>query len=288
MSPLCLLLVLLSAFLHVVLHIALRRARDPTSFIWWTWLCASILFLPVPILFWQSGSASAWAILVVSAIFEALYYGAIAKAYQVGDLSVVYPLARGTAPFLIVIWSMLLLGERPTVGGLCGVALIAGGLCIINLPRLGAWREVLRGLGQPAPRWALLAGVCISCYTTMDKVGVRMLAPLLYTYLAMTLTFVWLTPHTLRAVGWRGLMAEWRASRTYVVIAGFTAMAAYMIVLYVMKLGAPASYVGATREISVVLGAIAGVVLLKERGAAPRLLGSAFIAGGVGAIALLG
>src|SRR2546421_1517099 len=150
MSLFCLLLVLLSACLHVILHVTLKRARDRTSFVWWTWFWAGILFLPVPILFWQSGSTTAWVILVVSAIFEALYYGAITKAYKTGDLSVVYPLARGTAPLFILLWSVLLFEERPTFGGVCGIGLIISGLYLINLQRLGDWRNVWRGLWQPS------------------------------------------------------------------------------------------------------------------------------------------
>lgn len=288
MSLFCLLLVLLSACLHVVQHVALKRARDRLSFVWWMWLWASLLFLPVPILFWQPGSALAWAIITISAVFEALYYVAMTKAYKLGDLSIVYPLARGTAPLLILVWSALLLRERPSVGGVCGIGLIVCGLCLVNLRRLSAWREAGLGLGQAAARWALLAGVCISCYTTIDKAGVGLLAPLLYTYLAMALTLVWLTPGTLRAVGWQGLLAEWRVSRFNSLVAGLTAMAAYMLVLYVMRLGAPASYVGATREISVVLGALAGTIFLKEQSSITRVSGAVLIAVGVGAIALLG
>jgi drug/metabolite transporter (DMT)-like permease len=288
LSLIDLLLVLLSACLHVIQHVALKRARDRVSFIWWMWLSASLLFLPVPILFWQWGSAAAWTLLAASAVFEALYYIAIARAYKVGDLSLVYPLARGSAPLLILLWSTLMLRERPTVGGVCGIGLIVSGVCLINLRRLGAWREIQQGLSHPATRWALLSGLCISAYTTIDKAGVRLIAPLLYTYLAMTLTLIWLTPATLRAVGWQGLVAELRASRFHSLLAGLTAMAAYALVLYVMSRGAPASYVGAAREISVVLGAIVGVTLLREPGTATRVLGSVLIAAGVGAIALLG
>lgn len=288
MSLFCLLLVLLSACLHVVQHVALKRARDRLSFVWWMWLWASLLFLPIPILFWQPGSKLAWAIIAISAVFEALYYVAMTKAYKLGDLSIVYPLARGTAPLLILVWSALLLRERPSVGGICGIGLIVGGLCLVNLQHLSAWREIGLSLGQAAPRWALLAGVCISCYTTLDKAGVRLLAPLLYTYLAMTLTLVWLTPGTLRAVGWQGLLAEWQTSRFNSLVAGFTAMAAYMLILYVMQMGASASYVGATREISVVFGVLAGSFLLKEPSTLTRVSGAGLITLGVAAIALLG
>ena len=288
MSVFCLTLVLLSAVLHVIQHVALKRARDRSSFVWWMWLWASVVFLPVPIFFWESGSALAWVILALSAVFEACYYISITKAYQTGDLSLVYPLARGSAPLLILAWSLLLLRERPTGGGVCGILLIGLGLSLLNLPRLGAWREIWRQWWQPAARWALLAGLCISAYTTIDKAGVRLLAPLLYTYLAMTMTLAWLTPGVLRAAGWRGLAAELKVSRLSSVVAGISAMAAYGLVLYVMRMGVPASYVGAAREISVVLGAIVGVVFLKERGTAMRVSGSALIAAGVGAIAILG
>jgi drug/metabolite transporter (DMT)-like permease len=283
-----LLLLLGSASLHVVQHVLLKRARNRTAFVWWVWLWAAVLFSPVLFLCWQPIPPLVWGILAVSAAFEALYYLAIARAYQTGDLSVVYPLARGTAPLLVFLWTALLLQERPSPGGLAGIGLIAAGLAVINLPHARAWRQVVRSLGQEAPRWALAAGLCISLYTTLDKVAVGLTGALLYTYLAMTLTFLWLTPATLRAVGWSGLVREWRSARWGSALAGLSAMAAYGTVLFVMRRGEPASYVGAVREISVVFGAVVGVAFLKESGTVPRVLGSALITGGVGAIAALG
>lgn len=288
MSLFALSVVLLSACLQVVQHVALKRARDRTSFIWWMWLCASVLFLPIPWWLWRSGSWLAWLIPIGSALFEALYYTSLAKAYQTGDLSTVYPLARGTAPLFIVCWSLLFSEESLSAGGLGGIGLIAVGLSVSNLRRLRDWRAWTRDLSVPAVRWALLAGFCISCYTTLDKAGVRLLSPLLYTWLTMTWTVLWLTPGTLRAVGWQGLRKEWRAAHRSIVLAGFTAMAAYMLVLCVMRWGVPASYVGATREISVVLGAVTGIAFLHESGTAWRIGGSGLIALGVAAIAWLG
>lgn len=288
MSLFSIFLVFLSACLHVILHIAIKRARDRMSFVWWMWLWASILFIPVPVFFWQSGPAAVWAILIVSAIFEALYHVSITRAYKTGDLSIVYPLARGTAPLFILLWSSLLLDERPSAGGVCGIILIFFGLYIVNLPRLGAWREARRALNQSATRWALLAGVCISLYTTVDKAGVSMIAPLLYTYLVMALTLVWLTPGTIRAVGIKGLMAEWKCSRLSAAVAGLASVSAYAIVLSVMRMGVPASYVGAAREMSIVLSAVAGIIFLRERGTVARVAGCVLIAIGVGAIAALG
>jgi drug/metabolite transporter (DMT)-like permease len=288
MSTVSLLLILGSACLHVVQHVALKKARDRTAFVWWIWLWASVLFSPVLLLCWERVPAWAWAILAVSAACEALYYFAIARAYRTGDLSQVYPLARGTAPLFVFLWTALLLQEWPSAGGLAGIALIALGLAVVNLPRLSAWRECWRSLGQTASRWALGAGLCISFYTTLDKVAVGLIDALLYTYLAMTLTLLWLTPATLREVGWKGLVREWRSSRLSSAVAGLSALSAYAIVLTVMRHGAPASYVGAVREVSVVFGAAVGVLFLGEKGTLMRVLGSVLITCGVGAIASLG
>jgi drug/metabolite transporter (DMT)-like permease len=288
MSPVSLLLLLGSACLHVVQHVLLKRAHDRTAFVWWIWLWGVVLCSPVLVLCWQPIPASVWGVLVVSAAFEALYYLAIARAYKTGDLSLVYPLARGTAPVFVFLWAALLLQECPSLGGVAGIGLIALGLAVVNLPHPGAWRQWGRSLGQAAPRWALAAGLCISLYTTLDKVAVGRVDALLYTYLAMLVTLLWLTPATLSEVGWEGLAREGRSSRLGSALAGLSAMAAYGTVLCVMRRGELASYVGAVREISVVFGAVVGVAFLKEQGTVLRVLGSALITGGVGAIAWLG
>lgn len=282
------LLILFSACIHVVAHVALKTTRNRTAFVWWMLLGGSLLFLPVLILQWQPVSPLAWGVLLISAAFEAGYFAAIARAYHTGDLSIVYPLARGTAPLFLLVWSTVFLREHPTLGGVGGILLIAGGLYVVNLPRLGAWLEPLRALNTPGPRWALLAGVCISLYTVIDKFGITLLPPLFYTYLALLLTVILLAPGTFRENGWAALQAELRHSWPVALLAGFTTMAAYALVLYVMRGGAPAAYAGAVREISVVLGAAIGILFLKENGSAMRILGALLVAGGVVIIKLLG
>lgn len=205
-----------------------------------------------------------------------------------GVVSVVYPLARGSAPDLLLVWSFLLLGERPTVGGIVGILLIAVGLYAIGLPNLRAWRELLRALRQIGPHWALLAGLCISLYTVVDRVGVQRLDPLIYLYVVIWITLILITPVTIRAVGWKGLRAEWQASRFNNAIAGFTTMAAYATVLYAIRAGTPASYAGSIREVSIVLGVVVGVVFLKEKGTAMRFVGAVCVTAGVVMIKLLG
>src|SRR5262245_47783112 len=194
MSAGSLLLILGSACLHVVQHLALSQLSERTAFVWWRWLWAGVLCSPVLCVGLGEIEPSVWGILAVSALFEALYYLAIARAYKTGELSVVYPLARGTAPVFLLGWTLMLLAERPTAGGVAGIGLIVAGRSLVSLPRLGAWRVCLQGLRGASARWALSAGLCVSLYTLLDKVAVTGANPMVYTYLAMALTLVWLTP----------------------------------------------------------------------------------------------
>jgi drug/metabolite transporter (DMT)-like permease len=289
-----LLLILGSAVIHVVAHVALKRAGNRAAFVWWMLLWGGVFFLPVVIFGGYPVPPAAWGVMLVSAVFEALYFASIAKAYQTGDLSIVYPLARGAAPVLVLIWSAGLLREQPTLAGVGGIVVIAAGLYVVNLPWLRAWREPWRALHSSGPRLALFAGLCISGYTVIDRIGVRLIQPpppnwpLVYTYLALWLTWGLLTPWTLRAVGWNALITELRASRFNSLIAGFTTLAAYAMVLFAVQRGTPASYAGAVREISVVFGVAIGVFLLKEQGTTMRLAGSALVVAGVALIALFG
>jgi|MudIll2142460700_1097286.scaffolds.fasta_scaffold34462_2 drug/metabolite transporter (DMT)-like permease len=288
MSTLGLALLLVSACIHLVTHVAIKASRNRDAFVWWMLLWDAVLFAPVLVLLWEPFPAEAWKYILLSSVFEATYFFAIGKAYRGGDLSVVYPLARGSAVVFLLVWSVTLLHEQITRGGIGGVLVIAAGLYLINLPRLGAWREPLRSLRSSGPRWALFAGVSTSLYTAIDKVGIGFVQPFIYTYLALLVTLVWLTPVSFALVRWPELKRELRYSNWRAVLAGFTTMAAYALVLISMSLGTPATYAGAVREFSVVLGGIYGVTVLKEQGGRLRILGSVLVALGIALIGLLG
>jgi drug/metabolite transporter (DMT)-like permease len=282
------LLLLASAGLHVVTHVTLKGSRDRAAFVWWMLLWAGVLFLPIPLLVRAPVPAVGWGWMAFSALFEAGYFAAIALAYRGADLSLVYPLARGTAPVLLLAWSRLFLGERLTPGGVAGILAITLGLYVVNLPRPGRWLEPLRAVRQAGPRWALLAGLCTSAYTAIDKIGIGFVPPPLYTYLALWISLILLTPWTLRWIGRAGLRAELGHSRWKAVLAGFTTLGAYLLVLQAMSLSLPAAYAGALREVSVVFGAAYGVFVLKEPGGPMRILGAALVALGAVGIGVWG
>lgn len=288
MSLPSLVLLLVSACIHLVAHVALKRARDRTAMMWWFMAWGTLLYLPVVFLVKRPLLPNTWMWIGLSSLFEAGYFWAIAQAYRGGELSTIYPLARGVAPLFLLLWSGLVLREHLTTWGVAGVALIAVGLYLANLRRLGAWSEPWKALRHAGPRWALAAGFFTSLYTAVDKVGIRGVDPLLYTYLALVTTTLWLTPLAFRRVGWLGMRQELRESRWAAPLAGITTLAAYALVLYAMQLGTPAGYAGAVREVSVILGAGIGVWIFHESGGPVRVAGAALVAAGVAVIGLLG
>jgi multidrug transporter EmrE-like cation transporter len=285
-----LVIILASAVIHVVAHVGLKRAQSRTAFAWLLLVWGALFFAPLLAVERPAWPAWIWAVLAASALCEAVYFLAIARAYETGDLAVVYPLARGTAPLWLLAWSRLLLGESLAWGGVGGVLVIALGLYLVSLPRLGVWAAPLQALRQPAPRWALLAGLAISAYTGLDNFAMRsgQASPLLYTYLTLAATALVMAPIVLRRPGVAGLRAEVRASGRWSALAGLTTLAAYALVLLAMQRGTPAGYAGAVREISVVLGAAVGIIWLGEPGGRMRLFGAGCVAVGVALVALLG
>ncbi|MBI3361419.1 MAG: EamA family transporter [Chloroflexi bacterium] len=282
-----LILLLCAALAHVAAHTAIKRARDRWAFLWWMMLTSNIFFFPLLL---QVGQIPfiGWAILFASVFVEILYYSSVVRAYQAGDLSLAYPLSRGSSPLFLSLWGILLLGEKVTLHGLAGIAMIAAGLYTVNLPRLGEWAAPFRALKDAAPRWALFGGLCISVYTAIDKVGVRYVPPILYVYLTFLLAWIVITADLWRTDGWETVKAEWVTGKWAFVLAGLVTVGAYSVVLWVIRNGTPATYAGAVREVSVVIAALAGTVGLHEGKIAPRVIGAALVVTGVALIALRG
>ena len=269
-------LLILAALLHSGAHVALKRATDKLAFTWWQLLAIIVVYSPVLLTSRWDWSPAVWLIVVGSAVAEAAYFYTTSRAYTLGDLSVTYPLARGSAPLFITLWAVLFLRERPSALGYAGIIVIALGLFLVNLPSLVDMARPLRGLAQPAPRWALTAGLCIGVYSTLDKVGVRFVSPLLYIYVVLCITWLMLMPLQ-RA---NALAAEWRANKWRTMWAGVSVMGAYTLVLVAMQ-RSPVSYVGSVREMSVVLTAWIGARFLGEGKTGLRVTASALVAVGI-------
>jgi len=283
MTPTTLALLICAAILHSSAHVVLKRGTNKLAFAWWQMLATVVFYSPVLLTARWNWPPWVWLVIAASALAEAAYFYAMSRAYTLGDLSVAYPLARGSAPLFIALWAVLFLGERPSALGYAGIVMIAVGLFLVNLP---SWRDItrpLRGLAQPASRWALAAGLCIGIYSALDKVGVQFVSPLLYIYIILGVTWLTLTPlqHP------NALKVEWRVNKWGTMWAGVSSVGAYTLVLIAMQ-HTPVSYVGSVREMSVILTAWIGARFLGEGKAGLRVTASTLVAVGIILIAVGG
>ena len=284
-------LVLLAALLHASWNIAAKRAGGDQRFTLITSVLTSVLWLPAGLWFgWQEvprWGGLEWGVIALSAAVHLLYFNALLTGYRKADLTVVYPLARGSAPLLTAVAAVLLLGERLTLLGAAGVIAVCGGVFLIaGGPAL--WRHshdaAQRERTRAGLRWGFITGGTIAAYSVIDGYAIKVLAigPVIFDYLCNVLRVPLQLPTLLRNRS--GLMQAWRAQWKYALVVSTLGPLAYILVLYALTL-APLSHVAPAREVSMLVAALLGGRLLGESDRGLRLLGACCIAGGVMALA---
>ncbi|MCH7843846.1 MAG: EamA family transporter [Chloroflexi bacterium] len=289
MTALSLVLVLLSAVAHASWNLMLKRAADPEVFAWCLLVVATVLLAPLGVallLFNSVGLPGLWFVLV-TVVLHVLYFNLLARGYAQGDLSLVYPVARGMGPMLVPVLAVVLLNETIEPLAIAGIAAIIGGIYTISW--WGNFHQVLRSpllfLRSTGMRYAVLTGLTIAAYSIVDKEGVGHIQPLLYMYFLSFGTAVMLAPYILFHKGAAAVRTEWRANAVPITVAGLLTFTAYGLVLTAFSLSR-VSYVAPAREVGIVIGVLMGVYLLKEPFGGGRLLGSGFIVGGLALVAL--
>jgi drug/metabolite transporter (DMT)-like permease len=222
----------------------------------------------------------AWALVLLSGAFETAYLITLTAAYEVGDLSLVYPIARGTAPLVVTPLAALLLGESPSASGLLGIALVIGGIFATH----SGFLRSARGAGAgPAVALAALTGVMIAGYSLVNKVGVQTMPVVLWAFLVLSVDTVLLA--LVLAVRGGFAWPQRGAPRWRAIAIGVLMLAAYVGILTALSL-APVSYVVAGREVSIVVTALAGTLVLREHHSRRRIAGAAIIFTGLLVLAL--
>jgi drug/metabolite transporter (DMT)-like permease len=257
---------------HASWNFLVARARDPQATTAVGGVLGALLLAPFAALTWDVGP-EAVPFAAASAALHVAYFALLALAYTRADLSVVYPLARGSAPVLVLVGAVLILGESPSGVQAVGVLLVGAGVMLI------------RGLSGTGDRTGellgLAVGVTIAAYTVVDKQGVEHAAALPYLLLLNA-------PACLVYCGWlarrrgRALLGE---VRPLTALVGAGMMGAYALTLAALQLG-PASGVAATRETSILVATVLGALFLGERVGPVRAFGAAAIVAGVAAVAL--
>lgn len=266
-------LALAAAFLHAFWNLLIARARDSEAATAVALIVALVAFAPVAALTWRF-DAQVVPYLAVTAFLQLGYVILLAAAYRRSELSVVYPIARGTAPVLVLLVGVAALGIATSVHQAVGVCLVGVGVLLVRgLRRASDPRGVVFGLA--------ISGF-IAAYTLVDKYGIRYAAPFVYLELSMLLSGLAYSGALWRLRGARALRAEanWASAA-----AGLATFGAYGCVLAALQ-RAPAASVAAVRETSIVIAAAFAAAVLKEPVGAGRLAGAVLVAGGVALVSL--
>ncbi|MEV6906545.1 EamA family transporter [Amycolatopsis sp. NPDC051071] len=283
--------VLAAAIIHAGWNLAAKRLRRGGARFVWAYSCLSaILLVPVmAVSLAVEPQRPQWTWLlavVVTAVLHIAYGVVLQRGYAVGDLSVVYPLARGTGPLISVLAAVVLLGERPGPLGLVGAFLVIAGVLVIGTGRAPANAAAAdRSARRKGVAYGLLTGLTIAAYTLWDAHSVTGLGvpPIVYLGTSAILQILLMAPYALKDredVSWL-----WREHKREVLIVGVLSPVAYLLVLYALQI-APVSLVAPARELSIVLGGFAAWLVLKEANAVRRLIGSVVVLAGITAIAM--
>lgn len=277
-------LLFISASMHALWNFLLKSADEKYIAMGWQVILSGI-FSTVLIFFTGLPPKEMWGFAVISMILEAIYFILLCIAYSDHDFSLVYPIARGAAPALLVLWTAIFLHEQLTTGGYIGLAMITGGMIVIGATTLlnnKSEKPHLRGILT-----ALSVALIISIYTFIDGTAVKSGPALPYGLSMFVMVPFVTTPYLVRSYGWSHFADMWKKKRGYLLLGGMLGLVAYLLALFAYTF-APLSYSGAIREVSAVIGAFLGWRFLKEEMGGVRVIGSAIVFAGVMVIAVFG
>jgi drug/metabolite transporter (DMT)-like permease len=285
LSPEVILLVAVAAVAHATWNLTMKAAgTSGTRFLWLTFIVATIAMAPLGISSLTQVCSALPLLLILALVsggFQIAYFLTLQRAYRVGDVSIVYPLARGSGPLLSVIFAIILFGERPGVLALTGAGIVVAGVVVIGVA--GGHRRL--SANRAGILFGLLVGVVIAAYTLWDAnaVTTEKLPPFGYFWVTIVVQLLAFAPFALRQP--RQTLALARQHWLAALVVGILSPLAYVLVLFAFTL-APVALVAPAREVSVVLVALGGWLLFREPHPAQRILGSVVVLAGVALLAI--
>jgi drug/metabolite transporter (DMT)-like permease len=283
-------LILAAAFLHAGWNALAKTSKDMVALMWWATLLSTIgcgIWLLSGLgIYLDPRSFIPFAI---SAAAETGYFVTLVRGYSQGDLSMVYPLSRGSAPIFAAMWSIVI-GERLPWTGYVGIGLMVAGVYIASLPvDRSRMKLELPSIATPlrngAVWWALASGVFIAIYSVSDKVAVVATPPLIYNWWVFAGNTVFWMPVMWRRFRFSRNFEELRKNWPSVTVTSLMMFSAYAAALAALAITS-ASYVVAGRGFSVVIGALIGSLILKESFGSARITGAALMVAGLALVAL--
>ena len=286
MSLRVLLFVLTAAFLHAFWNLLSKKTKGKAPFIWLIYFASAVLYLPVLLYRIKQGDniytqPVLW-LSLISAVLHICYYLVLQKGYRSGDLSVVYPLARGSGPLFSSVAAILFLHEQLKLTVTLGLCLILTGVVVIA--GLSFKKEnnakIMSGVF-----WGTFTGFFIALYTINDALAVKryLVSPLIITFVANVFSSILMLPLVVPQKA--EIKREIKQHKWTIIAIGLLSPAAYILVLEALKV-APLTVIAPARETSILLGVFMGSRVLNEDDGKRRLIASVLILGGIVALSL--
>lgn len=272
--------------LHAGWNLVAKASKNTAALMWWATVIGMVGYgvwlVSGPGIFLNSAS---WPPFLASAICEAGYFATLVQGYSKGDLSVVYPVSRGSAPILAALLGGFLLGEHLPWLGYVGIGLVVAGIYVASGPmELRKSRGHRSGLLTSAVLWALASGIFIAIYSVSDKLAVAATPPLVYNWWVFAgNTILWI-PFVWRRTRFDANIRELQENWRNITVVSLMSVSAYASALVALAMTS-ASYVLAGRGLSVVIGALLGCILLREKFGVVRIVGATFMVAGIAMMA---
>ncbi|MBY7144026.1 EamA family transporter [Virgibacillus sp. NKC19-3] len=285
MATWALIIVVISAVIHAMWNFLAKKSSGGTAFVWLYMVVSAVIYSPLAaVIIVLSDMKFGWlelTLILASAVLHMLYAVALQKGYRVGDFSLIYPIARGIGPMLIAISAFFLLGEELNRVGQIGILLIIFSVFIFT----GGLRILQEKNVLPAILYGLLIGCIIASYSLLDKyiVSVTVIHPILLSYGSILGQVLLLIPFAKKH--WQEVRQDWKQLKLETIGVGFLNPLAYILILMAM-VTTPVSYVSPVRELSILIGAVLGVVFFNENFGRRRIIAAAIMVIGVIAIAI--
>lgn len=280
MTALALILILASATTHASWNLIVKRALSPPIFVWWLVVSASVVFAPVVavVLIYTQIPPLGWLFAVIATLLHLPYFLFLGRVYTQSDLSTGYPIARGIGSIVVPLIAIPLLGERVSPGAIIGIFVVFLGIFIVywggQLKQI--LREPLKFFRELGIRYALRVGVNIAAISIVDKVAVSYINEFVYEYFTLIGVATILLFYIVRHYGVKLSLREWQKDYFRITVSGILYTLSYLLYLFALSIS-QVSYAAPARQVSIVIGAVMGNVLLKEPFGRSRILGSSFI-----------
>jgi drug/metabolite transporter (DMT)-like permease len=283
MSNIAFTLIVISAVMHAVWNLLVKRSHHKTVFIWWMFAASFGIFtvaLPFVEEPFSLPTTGTFLLIGIGAVCYVLYHLLNGRAYQGGDLSVVYPLSQSSMIY-VPVWGVALLGERFSIQGVCGILLVIFGTFLVQMQEFtfAELARPFRDFSSPSVRSALMAGFIYSIGSIAEKAGVRHYTPLYFTYYLVLSMLLLMSLNLARPKYRMHITEELRQNWLPILISGPVVMTSFLTFRYGLNL-APVGYAVPVRQVSILIGVVIGIIFLRESFGRIRLVSALLILAG--------